>query len=91
MGDFQTLFKGGRIEWLTKLLEVASGIFCGSLSPQKVDKVSSRINQFMHDEKRDFLRHQMDDGTQLGKIVIHNFLPCFLPLSTLHSSHADET
>ena len=64
---------GARIEWLTKLLEVASGIFCGSLSPQKVDKVSSRINQFMHDEKRDFLRHQMDDGTQLGKIVIHNF------------------
>ena len=55
---------GARIEWLTKLLEVASGIFCGGETlPQKDDIV----NQFMHDEKRDSLRHQMDDGTQLGK------------------------
>ena len=63
--------EGGGVEWLTDLLEVASGIFCGRVLQQQQSKElpTPTSNQFiakMQNEKRDFSKHYIDDGTRLG-------------------------
>ena len=59
--------EGGGVEWLTDLLEVASGIFCGRLlQNEEIPPTSNQFIAKIQNEKRDFSTHCMDDGTHLG-------------------------